>query len=154
MATKSAASVIQNRVLSMSRQYVIVCFFDQFVKHGLRARYYIRYTDDFVILSEDRMLLRGFALSIQKFLQKRLRLNLHPRKVFIKTLTSGVDFLGWLHFPDHRVLRRITKRRMMRRLRENPKPETITSYLGLLGHGNTYRLRGEMFKIVTAEPEI
>lgn len=128
--------------------------FDQFVKHELKARYYIRYTDDFVILSEDRLRLKGLALSLQKFLQKRLQLSLHLRKVFIKTFASGVDFLGWLHFPDHRVLRTATKRRMTRRLRENSKPETLTSYLGLLGHGNTYRLRGEIFKIVIAEPEI
>jgi len=78
------------------------------------------------------------------FLEERLKLNLHPDKVFIKTLSSGVDFLGWVHFPDHRVLRTITKRQMFKRINKNPKPETINSYLGLLKHGNTQKLRSKL----------
>lgn len=117
--------------------------FDQFVKHDLKTRYYVRYTDDFVIFSEDRAWPKKQIPPIQKFLAERLKLVLHPQKVSITTVASGVDFLGWLHFPDHRVLRTATKRRMMRRLKESQKPETVTSYLGLLSHGNTNKLRGE-----------
>jgi len=62
----------------------------------------------------------------------------------VNTFASGVDFLGWVHFPDHRVLRTTTKRRMMRRLRECEKEETLRSYLGLLGHGNTSKVRQDV----------
>ena len=62
-------------------------------------------------------------------------------KVFIKTIFSGIDFLGWMHFPNHRVLRTTTKKRMFRNIEQNLKPNTIESYLGLLRHGNTYKIR-------------
>lgn len=119
--------------------------FDQFVKNGLKVRYYIRYADDFVILSADREELRSLCRHIGIFLRDRLRLELHPHKVFIRTLASGVDFLGWVHFPDHRVLRTVAKRRMFRKIREKKgNTQTLQSYLGLLRHGNTHTLREKM----------
>ncbi len=115
--------------------------FDRFMKHKLKARYYIRYADDFVILSEDKERLESLLLNIRAFLSERLALELHPDKVSIKTLASGVDFLGWVHFPDHRVLRTTTKKRMIKRVQEHPTEETISSYLGLLKHGNTVKIK-------------
>src|SRR3989344_2221229 len=91
--------------------------FDQFAKHGLRARWYIRYADDFVFFSPDRAGLESLIPRIRTFLREKLQLELHPDKLFIKTLASGVDFLGWVHFPDHRVIRTATKKRMMKRIR-------------------------------------
>jgi retron-type reverse transcriptase len=115
--------------------------FDQFVKHKLKVEYYIRYADDFVILSQDKSWLEELTFKIGDFLQEKLQLELHPNKVYIKTISSGVDFLGWIHFPEHRVLRTATKRRMINRMKENPKRKTADSYLGLLKHGNTNKLR-------------
>ncbi len=118
--------------------------FDQFMKHRLKARYYIRYADDFVILSSDCKELEQLLPLIRQFLLERLKLSLHPDKVSIKTFASGVDFLGWVHFSDHRVLRTSTRRRMMKRISE----ENRMSYLGLLKHGNTFTLEqciGEYF---------
>lgn len=115
--------------------------FDQCVKHKLKAKYYIRYADDFVVLSRDRQWLVHTERYIALFLKERLNLELHPDKVFIKTFASGVDFLGWVHFPDHRVLRTATKRRMLHRIAglEQESP-TVQSYLGLLSHGNAEKL--------------
>ncbi|MEK7192026.1 MAG: reverse transcriptase/maturase family protein [Patescibacteria group bacterium] len=118
--------------------------FDQFVKHKLKIQHYIRYADDFVILSRVKESLEDLIPKIGDFLKRELRLSLHPQKVFIKTLASGVDYLGWVHFPDHRVLRTATKRKMMRRLAKNPKNETKQSYLGLLKHGNTEKIRQKL----------
>ena len=118
--------------------------FDQFLKHTLKVKYYLRYADDFVALSDNRQYLAALLESTSAFLQERLHLKLHEDKIFIKTLASGVDFLGCVHFPDHRVLRGTTKRRMMRRITKNPAPETMTSYLGLLRHGNTHKLREQI----------
>lgn len=118
--------------------------FDRFVKHELRAEYYIRYADDFVLLSDDRERLKAQLLFISAFFEEYLKLFLHQEKIFVKTLASGVDFLGWIYFPHHKVLRSATKRRMIRRLWEYPKAETLQSYLGLLSHGNAYRVRQEV----------
>ncbi|MCC7469524.1 MAG: RNA-directed DNA polymerase [Bacteroidetes bacterium] len=114
--------------------------FDQFVKQNLKEKYYIRYADDFVFFSQDKIHLESLIPEIYLFLGQKLKLTLHPNKVFIKTIYSGVDFLGWVHFPRYRVFRTTTKRRMMRNLKDNSKEETIASYLGLLGHGNEYKL--------------
>lgn len=115
--------------------------FDRFMKHKLRVKHYIRYSDDFVVLSESKEWLENLVNPIRAFLSERLKLDLHPDKIFIKTLASGVDFLGWVHFTDHKVLRTVTKRRMLKRVRENPEPVMMSSYLGLLRHGNTNKVR-------------
>ena len=115
--------------------------FDQFIKHNLKIKFYIRYADDFVIFSHDKSWLEELLPKVADFLEERLRLKLHPDKIFIKTLASGVDFLGWVHFPEHRVLRTTTKRRMFKRIVLSNKPETINSYLGLLKHGNTHKIK-------------
>src|SRR3989338_3365641 len=114
--------------------------FDQFVKHKLKVKHYIRYADDFVILSDDKLWLENILSQIEIFLRQQLELQLHPNKVSIATLTSGIDFLGWIHFLDHRVLRAATKRRMVKRIGETNKMETIQSYLGLMSHGNSRKL--------------
>ena len=114
--------------------------FDQFVNHTLKIKYYVRYADDFVILSHDRLYLLNVLPYMIVFLRDKLKLEMHPNKVSIETLASGVDFLGWVHFPDHRVLRTATKRRMLKALSGSPSDETTASYRGMLRHGNAYRL--------------
>lgn len=120
--------------------------FDQFMKRSLREKYYIRYADDFVVLHHDRQHLEKLLPRISAFLQTELQLSLHPLKVRIKTVASGIDFLGWMHFPDHRVLRTATKRRMIRKLRLCCTSECATSYAGLLSHGNTWKLREKVMQ--------
>lgn len=118
--------------------------FDQFVKHDLRATFYIRYADDFVLLSDDRSQLLEYLPRVAGFLAGPLALDLHPDKVFIKTLASGVDFLGWIHFPYHRIPRTRTKVRMLKRARKAPTYQGIRSYVGLLRHGDAHRLSEEI----------
>ncbi len=115
--------------------------FDQYVKHKLKVKYYIRYADDFVVLNENKEYLENILKQMSIFLENELKLQMHPDKVFIKTIYSGVDFLGWVHFPKHRVLRTATKKRMFRRLKESPKEETRQSYLGMLRHGDAFKLQ-------------
>lgn len=123
---------------------------DQFVKHRVKVKYYIRYADDFVVFSQSKNELETMLVLIDAFLRLNLRLELHPDKVFIKTLASGVDFLGWVHFFDHRVLRTVTKKRMMKRMRESEgKKETMASYMGLLRYGNGYTLRKKLLDYTT-----
>jgi len=122
--------------------------FDQFVKRGLKVNYYVRYADDFVILNEDKLVLENFISKISRFLESELKLTLHPDKVSIKTFTSGVDFLGWVNFPHHRVLRASTKRIMLKKINKKPTTEIISSYLGMLSHGDANNLRLKILKLV------
>lgn len=114
--------------------------FDQYMKHGLKAKHYIRYADDFVVLSHDRERLTEILQLLANFLRVRLHLELHPEKISIRTIASGVDLLGWVHFPNHRVLRTVTKRRMFARMVGNASEAATASYRGLLRHGNGYKL--------------
>lgn len=123
--------------------------FDQFLKHGFKTKYYIRYADDFVFLSCDKKELEKTLRYIVVFLRKELKLELHPNKVSISTIASGVDFLGWVHFPDHRVLRTRTKRRMFKRVHGlGAENSAVRSYIGLLQHGNTKKLQDKVKNIL------
>lgn len=125
--------------------------FDQFVKHELKVEHYARYTDDFVILSEDKEYLVNLLKPIRDFLGNTLKLSLHPKKISIRNLHNGIDFLGYVIFPHHRLLRTKTKNRvakgMMRRLKDQEsggiEPDQVVqslhSYIGVLAHANTHR---------------
>ncbi|KKR07243.1 MAG: Retron-type reverse transcriptase [Parcubacteria group bacterium GW2011_GWC2_39_14] len=114
--------------------------FDQFVKRKLKVKYYIRYADDFVVFSEDKFYLEKLIPKLSEFLTNKLKLTLHPKKLFIKTLASGLDFLGWVIFPHHLIPRTSTKKRMFKKLKQKHSKESLASYLGILGHGNTHNL--------------
>ncbi len=120
--------------------------FDQYIKHTLKVKYYIRYADDFVFISKDKKYLEDILDNIRKYLEINLKLSLHKDKVFIKTIYSGIDFLGFIHFPKYRILRTATKRRMFKRLNENSyKENSVTSYIGLLEHGNTFKIKEKIY---------
>ena len=114
--------------------------FDQFIKRALKVHYYIRYADDFVVLNQRKAYLTNLLPKIAEFLEGDLHLSLHPDKVFIKPLSSGIDLLGWVNFPYHRILRTATKRRMFAKLRQQHSNASLVSYVGMLSHGNTYKL--------------
>jgi RNA-directed DNA polymerase len=78
---------------------------DQFVKHELRARRYLRYVDDFVLVHESREKLQAWLGHIESFLRERLRLELKA-DIKLKPLPSGCDFLGYVIYPTHTVVRR------------------------------------------------
>jgi RNA-directed DNA polymerase len=110
---------------------------DQFMKHNLKAKSYLRYCDDFIILGENRDELVVMVEKIQKFLTSRLKLSLHDKKIIIRKLSQGVDFLGYVVLPHYRVLRTKTKNRILRKIDEKSLP----SYLGVLSHCRGYKIR-------------
>ena len=76
---------------------------DQYVKHVLRAKYYIRYVDDFVILHRSRETLETYRQEIDLFLRKHLDLQLHPDKSRIFPLYKGTNFLGARIYAHHKL---------------------------------------------------
>jgi len=118
--------------------------FDMFIKQELRVKNYIRYTDDFVILSDKKEYLNNLLPKISLFLERELKLVLHENKVYIKTYASGLDFLGWVHFPYHRNIRTSVKKKIIKKIKGYPMPQTVTSYHGLLGHGDTYKFQKQI----------
>ena len=78
---------------------------DQFVKHQLNCRHYIRYVDDMVLLSESRDQLVGYQQKIAQFLHQHLQLRLKPGEK-LQRVSHGVDFLGYITRPHYRLVRR------------------------------------------------
>ena len=80
---------------------------DQFVKHRLKVKRYVRYVDDFVLIHESREQLLAWQHEIERFLQDELRLRLKPG-ARLRPLRAGIDFLGYVILPTHtRVRRRV-----------------------------------------------
>lgn len=120
---------------------------DKFVKHTLGVQHYLRYADDFVLLSADRDMLVRYLNRIRQFLAFRLLLSLHPDKIVLRTLNQGIDFVGYVVRPHHIVLRTKTKRRMLTRVDET----NLASYMGLLEHCNGYLLQEKIQQLVPPE---
>lgn len=130
--------------------------FDRFVKQELRVKHYARYTDDFVVVSAKKVYLECLIRQFADFLRDRLKLSLHPNKVFLRKVNCGIDFLGYVLLPHCRVLRNKTKRRVFRKLRLRAHQlragvidyysfnQSFQSYLGALSHANAYHLRQDL----------
>jgi hypothetical protein len=126
---------------------------DYFVKHALKANYYLRYVDDFVILHGDKEILEKWKQEIDLFLTGNLKLRLHPEKSRIIPLKRGITFLGFRIFPGYRLLKKSNARRIWERLEkfkrlydkgEMARTEVVQSLEGWLaysGFADTYNLR-------------
>nr|AQS29719.1 hypothetical protein [uncultured archaeon] len=79
---------------------------DYFVKHKLKAKYYIRYVDDFVILDSSKERLHSWEMEIENFLRDNLKLKLHSEKSRIISLSKGIDFVGFRNFYYYKLLRK------------------------------------------------
>ncbi|MBS1983240.1 MAG: hypothetical protein JST16_03630 [Bdellovibrionales bacterium] len=142
---------------------------DQFAKHELRAKYYYRYVDDFVILHESPDYLNECFARAEAFLRERLKLELHPYKKRIGLVDRGVDFVGYFHKPYRRYARSRTAHRaksVVHQWLANPRafsPETLVkfrdstnSYWGLMRHTSSYRLRrhlGQLAQSLFVRPD-
>ncbi len=131
---------------------------DQFVKQRLKAEYYLRYVDDFVILHRSKTALLEYKERIRVFLQT-LQLELHPNKCSIIPFGHGVSLLGFRIFYYYKLVRQRNFREICRRLDELLNAygqgkcaatdilETQQGWYAYARHGNTYKLR-ERFNLL------
>jgi retron-type reverse transcriptase len=129
---------------------------DQFVKHKLRTKYYIRYVDDFVILHNSKEQLETWKKEIDEFLQQNLKIELHPEKSRIIPLSKGIDFVGFRNFYYHRLLRKRNVKKMLIKIEQFKKKELsfdklLESFQGWQAYSkwaNSYKLRESVLKQV------
>jgi len=117
---------------------------DKFIKHVLKAKYYVRYVDDAVILSKDRAYLEWCLDEIDRFIRERLDLVLHPDKCMIKKASQGINFVGYIVKPYRRYTRRMTVESAKVLAGSQPTEaniSSINSYLGIMKHSDSYNLR-------------
>ena len=128
--------------------------FDQFVKHRLKARWYGRYVDDFIVLDSCSKELHDLQEATTSFLRASLRLTVHPTKVASGRIADGINFTGYIIKPGRCYLRRSSVANCKKRIRAwqaMPDPfgreslqhiaHSVNSTLGLLRHVDGYRQR-------------
>ncbi len=136
---------------------------DQYAKHHLKIRFYIRYVDDFVILHPDKKYLGEAKKKIEFFLREELFLELHPKKQRIFPLRQGIDFLGFVIFKDRCRLRKSNRQLFKKKLKKMRKAflqneltekevlMSITSWLAHCEHSESAYLRKGIFhELLTA----
>jgi len=136
---------------------------DQFIKHELKARYYLRYCDDFIILDKDRNFLKELICQINAFLSTKLKLSLHSDKLIVRKYHQGIDWLGYVVLPHHRVLRTKTKKRIFKKVKgkradleaglisEMSFSQSLQSYFGVLKHCAGYKIKEKIESILNVE---
>lgn len=130
---------------------------DQFAKHVLKCKCYIRYMDDIIVVDNDREALREVWLAMDDFTRERLHLQLNA-KTCIRSEAQGVDFCGYRIWRDHIRLRKKSALKMKHRLRYLRKAyargevdvktvrDTLMSYLGILQHCDGYQLTEKVLR--------
>lgn len=124
--------------------------FDHFVKEHLKARFYYRYCDDLVFLSDSKATLQRYHKEVSKELSS-LKLTIKPNWQIFPVDTRGIDFLGYRFFHSHTLLRKGIAKRFKKRVRqlrkhENPNKSrsvasTLASYYGWMKYANCYNLK-------------
>ena len=138
---------------------------DHYIKHELGVHYYGRYVDDCVFVHHDTTYLKSLIPIIKDYLQNHLQLTLHPNKIYLQHYSKGVQFLGTVIKPQRIYIANRTKSNFYTAIQKHnevvkdQKPDkeaqaaflsSMNSYLGILKHYKTYRLRKRMlFKNVS-----
>lgn len=130
---------------------------DYFVKHKIKAKYYLRYVDDFVILHGNKSVLEKYKVKIKKYL-KNLDLELHPNKSKIFPNYKGINFLGYKMFYYHRLIIRRNLNQFKRKLITLEKDynegsinfekvlNSIDGWMAYAIWANSYKLRKKLMK--------
>ena len=129
---------------------------DQFMKRELKCKHYGRYVDDFYVVSCDKHFLHSIIPKIKEFLKNKLLLDIHDGKTKITNVKHGVEFLGAFIKPyrtyiSNKTLKRI-KNKLFKMQNDGIKSDptfSINSYLGILKHYSSFKLRKELFQKIT-----
>lgn len=132
---------------------------DQFCKKVLGTKFYIRYMDDVIILSQSKEELHEIKERISKFLDEELQLTLN-KKTCIRPVSMGIQFVGLHIWSTHRTVRKSTSLRIKRRLKAAAKQyvagnltyerynSTLQSYMGMMKHNDCYRFKMQLLEDV------
>jgi retron-type reverse transcriptase len=133
---------------------------DQFVKHRIKARFYLRYVDDFIILDYDPPTLERVRNEIERFVSERLKLRLHPTRRKLLPVSQGIDFLGYVTRQDYVLVRRRVVNNLKQKVQAFKRTgsgnmlkfrPTLDSYLGHFKHANTYKLKNRILEQLKEE---
>lgn len=119
-------------------------YFDHWIKEDLRVKYYFRYADDLVILHRDKEYLHRLLKLIETYFKDRLKLEVKSNWQVFPVKSRGIDFVGYVHFHTHVLLRKRIKRNFARMLKRNPNQDSVSSYKGWLKHCHSKHLQKKL----------
>jgi retron-type reverse transcriptase len=115
-------------------------YFDHWIKEDKAVKYYFRYADDIVILSDNKQYLHVILSEIRTYLNDNLKLTIKGNYQVFPVAARGIDFIGYVFYHTHILLRKRIKQNFARKLKKNPNSVSITSYLGWLIHCDSLHL--------------
>lgn len=112
---------------------------DKFMKQKLKVKYYLRYADDFLLLSVNKQYLLHCFETVKYILKNPLMLELHPKKIILRKFSWGIDYCGYVVLPHYVLPRPKTKKRIFARVEKGSfSNQSIQSYIGYLSHAQSY----------------
>ena len=114
---------------------------DQFIKHQIGAKHYVRYVDDMVLLNESAQWLNASKERIEHFLATRLNAKINPKKTILQPIDRGVDFVGQVIKPWRRSVRRRNVVQATKAIQSTSAKDLLSvsnSYFGLLGQAKSH----------------
>jgi retron-type reverse transcriptase len=132
---------------------------DHFIKRELKCQGYERYVDDSLLFADDKPTLHRWKREVIEY-AATLRARLHEHQSVVFPVSTGIPFLGWRVYPDHRRLKRRNgvafQRRFARLVREYAAGQitweqmnaSVQSWIAHASHGDTWGLRGSLLSSV------
>lgn len=111
----SAPGVPIGNYLSQFFANLYLSYFDHWLKEEKRVRYYYRYADDMIVLAADKSYLHALLNDIRNYLHERLKLDLKGNYQIFPVAARGIDFVGYVFYHTHTLMRKSIKKRMCRK---------------------------------------
>lgn len=141
----SADGVPIGNYLSQFFANLYLAYFDHYVKEVLKVKFYYRYSDDIVLLSNDKYKLKYYLKQIQGYLSTKLKLNIKKNYQIFPVDSRGIDFVGYRFFHAHVLLRKSIKQKiksLVNKYMNNKIPfapwyRSLQSYFGWMKYCNS-----------------
>lgn len=115
-------------------------YFDHWIKEQKKVKYYFRYADDMVILSENKVYLHQILSDITNYLHDNLKLDVKDNYQVFPVDARGIDFVGYVFYHTHTRLRKSIKQNFARMLVRNRNVASVASYKGWAKHCDSKNL--------------
>jgi len=141
--SKSGKGIPLGNITSQIFANIYLNSLDNYLKKELKCRFYVRYNDDFVIVSGSIKKLEEIRDKAVIFVKEKLLLEIPIEKTSIRKVAWGIDFLGFTILPKAILLRDKTKQKMY----QNISLKNNHSYFGILKHCNSYNLKRKILSM-------
>ena len=132
----SAPGVPIGNYLSQFFANLYLAYFDHWMKKDIKIKYYYRYCDDIVILHNDKAVLHDIQKQISDYLERKLKLTMKDNYQVFPVESRGLDFLGYVFFHTHTLLRKSIKKRFAKKVSRNGMKDIVgfAAYKGWTDH--------------------